>query len=193
MIGQKNYPGSEQCIRLYLLIIKWGLYIAQLAVIASLYQKSKKIDGFYARIATEKCSDDFTNGSFNGFNDILNLYGVKRALISLIVVAIIIFYNFLYESISHCKWLITCGCAEVCGNQREENRQAQLHNNSLNTIQNQGLRPVEAPGLSTRKEMAHVVAGNFMRLLGKTEQPAQNMIILQTTQNGTAIIPIMGQ
>lgn len=115
-IIMNKYAGSEQFIRFYFWLGRFVIYIVQLALISSLYQRGKKIDGFYARIASEKCSDDFTNNSFTGFDGIINLHAVKRAVVTLIVVALIIACTFCYEAILHCRWLIFCGCSEVCGN-----------------------------------------------------------------------------
>lgn len=190
-INMSRYPGSEQFVRLYLLIARICLYIAQTALVAALYQRGKKIDGFYARIASEKCSDDFTNQSFTGFDAIINLYAVKRALVTLIVLVLLVAFNFFYEALVHCNWLILCKCAEVCRNQKESDRLASLEYERLKLVPPPVTKPITAPTLASRKEMAHVAAGLFMMELGKQSQtkPAN---VLNPPTNQNTMVPILG-
>jgi hypothetical protein len=57
--------------------------------------KGRELEGVYDRLGDEDCSDEFTDEAFKGFDDEIKLHCIKRVIIALIVVLVIIAYNFL--------------------------------------------------------------------------------------------------
>lgn len=149
-------------IRLYFYIPKMILYLIQLIFLSEFLKKGKDLGGFYARISEQQCSDKFTNDQFVEFDQIINLHGVKRATGALIVLAIIIGYNFFVEAILHFSWCLTCGCCRIWRARAEKAERHYQFMLRARTVTNDTLKPSEAPGLETRRELAMGVGASFI-------------------------------
>lgn len=137
--------------KLFFTIPKLLMFVLHAIFLLVLLGRGKEIEGVYGRLANENCSDEFTNDAFKGFDKEITKHCINRAIVGIIVVLVVVIYNFITESICHCQWLITCKWVMMCNIWKKERQLDERRQERISHVRNPTMGYQHAPSLATRK------------------------------------------